>query len=71
MKKFTESELIALTGVLKMECLGLAFGRVTKPLIEDEDLKKLAEASLLETEGKLKAVKKFVSTNIMNDEVSI
>jgi len=68
MTKLTQPELIALGGVLKLECGGLAFDRVMKTLIDDEDLRKQAEAGILQKEGRINAIKKFVETNV-KDEV--
>lgn len=41
MRKFTEPETIAISGILKIEALCLAFGRAIKPILDDADLKKL------------------------------
>lgn len=60
MKKFTDPELIALSGILKMESLGLVLTRVMKPLIDDEELKKHTEAWLLDQEGRIEALRKMV-----------
>lgn len=60
MRKFTESENIAISGILKIEGLSLAFGRVLKPIIDDIDLKKLVEADILEHEERIAAIKKII-----------
>ena len=57
MRKFTESENIAISGILKIEGLSLAFGRVLKPIIDDIDFKKL-EADILEHEERIAAIKR-------------
>ena len=71
MKKLSEPELIALGGILKLECLGLAVSRAIKPLIDDEDLIKLTEAGILEQEGRIIAVKKFISENLEKESVGV
>ncbi|HEY8396263.1 MAG TPA: hypothetical protein VIK96_05740 [Bacilli bacterium] len=53
MRKFTEPEIIAISGILKIEGLCLAFGRAIKPIVEDLDLKKLLESEINEQEGRL------------------
>ncbi|HHX81081.1 MAG TPA: hypothetical protein GX692_08470 [Acholeplasmataceae bacterium] len=60
MRKFTESENIAISGILKIEGLSLAFARVLKPIIDDIDLKKLLETGILEHEGRINALKKII-----------
>ena len=68
MKNLTEAELIALGGVLKLECLGLAISRAVKPLINDEDLIKITESGILEQEGRITAIKSFINENILESK---
>ena len=67
MKRLTEQELIALCGVLKLECMGLAMARTIKTLIDDDDMYKLYCAGILEQEGRINAIKKFVNENVANE----
>ncbi|NLD25728.1 MAG: hypothetical protein GX661_00025 [Acholeplasmataceae bacterium] len=60
MKKFTDPELIALSGILKNETIGLVLSRVMKPLIDDEELKKHAEAWILDQESRIEALRKMI-----------
>jgi len=59
----TDSEVIALNGLLKLEYDGLAMSRVINNLIVDEDLKKQAEAGTLQKEQRIKAILQFISEN--------
>lgn len=60
MRKFTEPENIAITGILKNESLGFVFGRTIISLIDDLDLKKLLESGIIEQEGRINALKKII-----------
>jgi hypothetical protein len=68
MKNLTQAELIALGGVLKLECLGLAVSRALKPLVDDEDLKRITEAGILAQEGRIQSIKKFINENVTNND---
>lgn len=63
MRKLAESEIISLTGLLKMENEGLAVARGMQTLISDDELKKQAEASILVTEGRIKGIQQFINEN--------
>ncbi|AFS78361.1 hypothetical protein Curi_c13510 [Gottschalkia acidurici 9a] len=63
MRKLTESELLSLTGLLKMEKDGLIVSKAMQTLITDEDLKRQAEAGILATEGRIKGIQQFINEN--------
>lgn len=63
MRKLSEAEILSLTTILKMETDGLDLSRPMYILIGDEDLKRQAEAGLLGTEGKIKAIQQFIVEN--------
>jgi len=58
MRKLTEPETIAISGILKIEGISLAFGRAIKPIVEDGDLKKILDSEIGELEGRIKSLLK-------------
>lgn len=63
MRKLSEGEVISLAGILKLESDGLAVSRTMQPLINDEELKKQAEAGILAAEGRVKGLQQFINEN--------
>lgn len=63
MRKLAEGEILSLTGLLKFESDGLAISRTMQSLIEDDELKKQAEAGILATEGRIKGLHQFINEN--------
>lgn len=63
MRVLSEIENLSLTAVLKMESDGLIMQRAINTLISDEDLKRQSEASILATEGRIKAIQQFIVEN--------
>lgn len=63
MRKLSEAELLTLTGMLKMETEGLAVAKATQVLIEDNDLKRGAEAGILAAEARIKGMQQFINEN--------
>jgi len=63
MRKLADSELLSLTGLLKLEKDGLAMSKAVKNLIQDEDLKKVADSSILAMEGRIQGIQQFINEN--------
>jgi len=63
MRNLSEAEILSLTTLLKMEQDGLVVARAMQVLISDDELKKLAEAGILTTEGRIKGIQQFVMEN--------
>lgn len=63
MRKLSDTEMISLTNMLKMESDGLAVSRAMQGLITDEDLKRQAEAGILAMEGRIKGIQQFINEN--------
>ncbi|CEI73606.1 MULTISPECIES: hypothetical protein [Romboutsia] len=63
MRALSEIENLSLAAVLKMESDGLIMQRAIDSLISDEDLKRQSEASILATEGRIKAIQQFIVEN--------
>lgn len=63
MRAISEIENLSLTAVLKMESDVLIMQRAINSLISDEDLKRQSEASILATEGRIKALQQFIVEN--------
>lgn len=63
MRTLSEVEVLSLTATLKMETDGLDMQRAVAAIINDEDLKRQAEAAILTTEGRIKGIKQFINEN--------
>lgn len=63
MRALSDVENISLAVVLKMESDGVIMQRAINTLISDEDLKRQSEASILATEGRIKAIQQFINEN--------
>lgn len=63
MRKISNGEVLSLTKLLKMEKDGLAVSRAMQLLIEDDELKRQAEAGILATEGRIKGLQQFITEN--------
>ena len=63
MRALSEIQNISLAVVLKMESDGLIMQRAISPLISDDDLKRQSDASILATEGRIKAIQQFIVEN--------
>jgi ferritin-like metal-binding protein YciE len=71
MRKLSESEMLSLTGLLKMEKDALAVSKAMQALITDEELKKQTESGILAAEGRIKGIQQFINENniITTEEV--
>mgnify|MGYP006294801597 CR=1 FL=1 len=67
MRRLADSEVMSLTKLLKLEKDNLSVAKTTKSLINDDDLKKQAEAGILAAEGRIKGIQQFVNENQLAD----
>lgn len=63
MRTLSDVEKISLAAALKMESDGLIMQKAISSLISDEDLKRLSEAGILATEGRIKGIQQFINEN--------
>ncbi|MGO1371226.1 MAG: hypothetical protein ACTHVE_05165 [Senegalia sp. (in: firmicutes)] len=63
MRKLADSELLSLTGLLKLEKDGLAMSKAVKNLIGDQDLQKVTDSSILAMEGRIQGIQQFINEN--------
>ncbi|MDQ0149088.1 hypothetical protein ACFO6R_05760 [Eubacterium multiforme] len=63
MRDFSETEIISLASILKMENEGLIKQRLLNSLIMDEDLKREGESRILAIETRIKTLKQFIDEN--------
>jgi hypothetical protein len=63
MRKLSETEVLSLTGLLKMENDSLAVAKAMQSIIGDDELKRQAEADILAMEGRIKGMQQFISEN--------
>lgn len=63
MRELSDSEVLTLAGLLKMEKDSLAVARAMQPLITDDQLKKQAESALMAAESRIKGIQQFINEN--------
>ncbi|MFW5995845.1 MAG: hypothetical protein ACOCQB_01125 [Halanaerobiaceae bacterium] len=68
MRQLADSEIISLTGLLKMERDGLAAARAMKSLISDENLRQQADTAIMAAEGRIKGMQQFINENQISSE---
>ncbi|MFW5988473.1 MAG: hypothetical protein ACOCQA_03460 [bacterium] len=67
MRNLSEGEILSLSKLLKMEKDNLAVAKSVKGLINNEELKKQADSSILATEERIKGIQQFVDENQIID----
>jgi len=63
MRKLSEAELLALTGMLTMETEALEVAKATNMLITDEELKKSSESGIMAAEARIRGMQQFINEN--------
>ncbi|MTV49797.1 hypothetical protein GJ688_12525 [Heliobacillus mobilis] len=63
MRKLTESEILSLREMLQMETNALVQSRALQMMIQDDELRRLNEAGILQTEGTIKSFQQFINEN--------
>ena len=63
MRRLSETEVLSLTGLLRLEKDGLAVAKAMHNLIGDDGLKSQSEAGILAAEGRIKGIQQFVNEN--------
>ncbi|WP_026476874.1 hypothetical protein [Alkaliphilus transvaalensis] len=63
MRHLSDTEVLALTGLLRMEKDGLAVSRALEAIITDDDLRKETQAGVLAAEGRIQAIQQFINEN--------
>ncbi|GFZ31674.1 hypothetical protein CSC2_22000 [Clostridium zeae] len=63
MRKLSEVEVMSLTSLLTLERDGLAVSRAVQGFINDDEIKKQAEAGILAAEGRIKGIQQFINEN--------
>lgn len=63
MRNIAENEIITIGKILQMETNGLALSKATVKMIEDDELKNLAQSGIRATENRIKALQQFISEN--------
>ncbi|MCW2278008.1 hypothetical protein [Heliophilum fasciatum] len=67
MRKLTESEVLSMRELLQMETNTLIQARAMQSLINDDELRRLNEAAILQTEGTIKSMQQFINENNIID----
>ncbi|NMA66391.1 MAG: hypothetical protein GX957_09160 [Clostridiaceae bacterium] len=63
MRKLSEAEVLSLSTLLTMETDGLAVSKAMQVLINDDELKKQAEAGVLAVQGRITSIQQFINEN--------
>jgi phosphopantetheine adenylyltransferase len=63
MRKLSQSELLTMRELLQSETNGLIKKKMTVPMVNDEDLKRYAEAAVMSCEVRIKAMQQFINEN--------
>ena len=63
MKRLAENEVLSINKLLQMETNGLALSKATIKMMEDEDLREMAQSGINATEARIKALHQFISEN--------
>lgn len=69
MRKLSDTEVLSLTALLKMEQDEYAVAKAMQAIITDDELKKQAEAGLLAMDGRIKGLQQFINENQIAGEV--
>lgn len=71
MRKLSESELLSLRELLQAETNVLIKKKMTTPMVNDEDLKRLTEASVMSCEARIKGIQQFINENGIIDMTEV
>ncbi len=63
MRELADSEVLTLTGLLKMEKDGLAVAKSMQTLITDEKLKKQADTAVMAAKDRINGIQQFINEN--------
>lgn len=63
MRKLADNEILSISNLLQMETNALALSRATIKMMEDEELKTLAQTGIKSAEARVKALQQFISEN--------
>lgn len=63
MRKITDSEILSITRLLQMETNGLAIAKAGLRMIGDDELRKLAETGISNSEARIKGLQQFITEN--------
>ena len=69
MRKLSDTEVLSLTALLKMEKDEYAVAKAMKVIITDDELKKQAESGILAMDGRIKGLQQFINENQVAGEV--
>lgn len=63
MRNLTEAEMLNLNKLLQAEANGVTKARMMFPAINDEELRRTAETSILASEARIKGIQQFITEN--------
>jgi hypothetical protein len=63
MRKLSDAEVLSLSGLLTAERDGLAVARAVQGFINDDEIKKQADAAVLASEGRIRGIQQFINEN--------
>lgn len=71
MRKLSEVEILNLNKLLQLETNGVTKARMMIPAINDSDLKRAAETSILSSEVRIKGIQQFINENNIISNVEV
>ncbi len=71
MRNLSEAEVLNLNKLLQAETTGVTKARMMIPAINDEELRRTAETSILACEARIKGIQQFIAENNIIDTVEV
>jgi len=71
MRQLSQGELLSLRELLQAETNTLIKKKMTAPMVNDEDLKRLIENSVMSCEARIKSIQQFINENGIIDATEV
>ncbi|HYF81823.1 MAG TPA: hypothetical protein VEB00_02170 [Clostridia bacterium] len=71
MRSLSEAELLNLNKLLQAEASGVTKARMMIPAINDDELRRTAETSILTCEARIKGIQQFITENNIINTVEV
>lgn len=71
MRNLSEAELLNLNKLLQSETAAISKARMIIPVIDDTELRRITETSILACEARIKGIQQFIVENNIIDTVEV